>query len=54
MKQGERVYLSTYIFIITMTLILGIEGSANKIGVGIVNERGEILANVRHTYVSPP
>ncbi|KAJ8903613.1 hypothetical protein NDN08_004717 [Rhodosorus marinus] len=33
---------------------LGIEGSANKIGVGIVSEEGEILANVRKTYVSPP
>jgi N6-L-threonylcarbamoyladenine synthase len=28
---------------------LGIEGSANKIGVGIVTEDGKILSNPRHT-----
>jgi len=33
---------------------LGIEGSANKIGVGIVTEDGTILANVRKTFISPP
>ena len=31
-------------------LVLGIEGSANKVGVGIVREDGSILANPRHTY----
>jgi N6-L-threonylcarbamoyladenine synthase len=36
------------------TLALGIEGSANKIGIGIVSLTGDILANVRHTYVTPP
>ena len=30
-------------------LVLGIEGSANKVGVGIVREDGEILANPRRT-----
>jgi N6-L-threonylcarbamoyladenine synthase len=42
-------------------LVLGIEGSANKIGVGIVSDgprRGPggdvILANVRRTYITPP
>jgi N6-L-threonylcarbamoyladenine synthase len=33
---------------------LGIEGSANKIGVGIVRDDGTILANPRHTFVTPP
>lgn len=33
---------------------LGIEGSANKIGVGIVDEQGHILANVRKTHITPP
>ena len=33
---------------------LGIEGSANKLGVGIVREDGTILSNVRHTYITPP
>lgn len=32
-----------------MLIALGIEGSANKIGVGIVREDGEILSNPRHT-----
>jgi N6-L-threonylcarbamoyladenine synthase len=36
-------------------LILGIEGSANKIGVGIVSyPDGRILSNPRRTYVTPP
>eukprot|EP01054_Gregarina_sp_Poly1_P007934 Gregarina_sp_Poly_1__7933@NODE_452_length_8287_cov_521_171290_g369_i0_p3_GENE_NODE_452_length_8287_cov_521_171290_g369_i0NODE_452_length_8287_cov_521_171290_g369_i0_p3_ORF_typecomplete_len364_score47_72Peptidase_M22/PF00814_25/1_1e74Carbam_trans_N/PF02543_15/1_2e07FAE1_CUT1_RppA/PF08392_12/0_1ROK/PF00480_20/0_18ROK/PF00480_20/8_1e03_NODE_452_length_8287_cov_521_171290_g369_i029844075 len=37
-----------------MLLALGIEGSANKIGVGIVNDLGDILANPRRTYITPP
>jgi hypothetical protein len=37
---------------------LGIEGSANKIGIGIVHYNAhlqsfEILANVRKTYITP-
>lgn len=35
-------------------LALGIEGSANKIGVGIVDSEGNILANPRRTYNAPP
>lgn len=34
-------------------LCLGIESSANKVGVGIVADNGDILANVRRTYVAP-
>mmetsp|Transcript_8068 Transcript_8068/g.19739 ORF Transcript_8068/g.19739 Transcript_8068/m.19739 type:complete len:342 (+) Transcript_8068:1888-2913(+) len=39
-----------------MVVILGIEGSANKLGVGIVTDQGEdpILSNPRHTYITPP
>ena len=33
---------------------LGIEGSANKIGVGIVTFDGHILANIRKTYIPSP
>ncbi|EDV95761.1 probable tRNA N6-adenosine threonylcarbamoyltransferase [Drosophila grimshawi] len=36
-----------------MVCALGIEGSANKIGIGIVND-GKVLANVRRTYITPP
>lgn len=35
-------------------IVIGFEGSANKIGVGIVKDDGTILANVRHTYITPP
>ena len=34
--------------------VMGFEGSANKLGVGIVNEKGEILSNPRVTYITPP
>jgi N6-L-threonylcarbamoyladenine synthase len=34
--------------------ILGIESSANKIGIGIVSEDGTIYANVRRTFCAPP
>uniref|UniRef100_A0A250YGN8 N(6)-L-threonylcarbamoyladenine synthase n=1 Tax=Castor canadensis TaxID=51338 RepID=A0A250YGN8_CASCN len=36
-----------------MPAILGFEGSANKIGVGVVRD-GKVLANPRRTYVTPP
>ncbi|KAL2630133.1 hypothetical protein R1flu_014819 [Riccia fluitans] len=35
-------------------IALGFEGSANKIGIGIVKLDGSILANPRHTYITPP
>lgn len=35
-------------------LVLGIEGSANKIGVGIVTKNGDILSNPRRTFITPP
>ncbi|XP_055626004.1 tRNA N6-adenosine threonylcarbamoyltransferase [Toxorhynchites rutilus septentrionalis] len=36
-----------------MVIAIGFEGSANKIGVGIVRD-GDVLANVRETYITPP
>ncbi|EGF76316.1 hypothetical protein BATDEDRAFT_30946 [Batrachochytrium dendrobatidis JAM81] len=39
-------------------IAIGFEGSANKIGIGIIEHKldGEtiVLANVRHTYITPP
>lgn len=39
-------------------LALGLEGSANKLGVGVIKHckdgSTQILANVRHTYITPP
>lgn len=34
-------------------ITIGIESSADKLGVGIITDRGEILANVRKTYKPP-
>lgn len=36
-----------------MVICLGFEGSANKIGIGIVKD-GEVLSNPRKTYITPP
>uniref|UniRef100_A0A6B2L997 N(6)-L-threonylcarbamoyladenine synthase n=1 Tax=Arcella intermedia TaxID=1963864 RepID=A0A6B2L997_9EUKA len=33
---------------------MGFEGSANKIGIGIVTGTGKILANPRETFITPP
>jgi hypothetical protein len=37
-----------------MTRVLGIEGSANKVAVGIVSDDGSVLSNPRKTCVSIP
>ena len=37
-----------------MFYVLGIEGSANKIGVGIVDGKGNVLSNPRKTFITPP
>ncbi|XP_053558216.1 tRNA N6-adenosine threonylcarbamoyltransferase isoform X3 [Bombina bombina] len=36
-----------------MTIVIGFEGSANKIGVGIIKD-GIVLSNPRRTYITPP
>lgn len=36
-----------------MTIAIGFEGSANKLGVGIVRD-GEVLSSCRATYITPP
>jgi len=39
-----------------MVLAIGLEGSANKIGIGIVRDDGEVqvLSNPRKTFITPP
>ena len=32
---------------------LGLEGSANKLGIGILKD-GQVLSNPRETYITPP
>lgn len=34
-------------------MVIGLEGSANKIGIGIIRD-GEVLSNPRATYITPP
>lgn len=36
-----------------MVTALGLEGSANKLGIGVVRD-GVVLSNARHTYIPPP
>ncbi|XP_031466256.1 probable tRNA N6-adenosine threonylcarbamoyltransferase [Phasianus colchicus] len=36
-----------------MPTVLGLEGSANKVGAGVVRD-GQVLSNQRATYVTPP
>lgn len=36
-----------------MVIAIGFEGSANKLGVGIIKD-GVVLSNPRHTYITPP
>jgi hypothetical protein len=36
-----------------MVVAIGFEGSANKLGIGIIKD-GEVLVNVRRTYITPP
>ena len=51
-KAGQKVYTA-----------IGLEGSANKLGVGIIRHqlgdlsqtnRAEVLSNIRDTYITPP
>lgn len=40
-----------------MPIAIGFEGSANKLGVGVIRHEGgkvDILSNVRDTYITPP
>ena len=36
-----------------MVVAIGLEGSANKLGIGIMKD-GKVLSNCRRTYVTPP
>jgi N6-L-threonylcarbamoyladenine synthase len=36
-----------------MVIAVGFEGSANKLGVGIIRDQ-QVLSNIRHTYVTQP
>lgn len=36
-----------------MVVSIGFEGSANKLGIGIVRD-GQVLSNPRRTFITPP
>lgn len=36
-----------------MVIVIGMEGSANKIGIGIIQD-GVVLSNPRKTFITPP
>lgn len=36
-----------------MVIAIGLEGSANKLGIGIIKD-GQVLSNPRVTYITPP
>lgn len=36
-----------------MVTAIGFEGSANKLGIGIIRN-GKVLSNIRRTYITPP
>lgn len=36
-----------------MVVAIGLEGSANKLGIGIIKD-GIVLSNCRRTYITPP
>jgi len=52
-SKGFLDFLSFKHYYCVMVISLGFEGSANKIGVGIVKD-GAVLANPRQTYITPP
>ena len=54
MEGVQTVNAAKHKRITAKTVALGIEGSANKIAVGIVDEDGHIYANPRFTYITPP
>ena len=52
----QRSYIRFWLVIM---IAIGLEGSANKLGVGVIlhppkGGPAQILSNIRHTYVSPP
>ena len=42
-----------YLSSLSMTIAIGFEGSANKLGIGIIKD-GVVLSNARTTYITPP
>ena len=42
-----------YLRSLSMTIAIGFEGSANKLGIGIIKD-GVVLSNARTTNITPP
>ena len=46
---------SPVLIVVVAMIVVGFEGSANKIGVGVVRVPSfDILANPRYTFITPP
>lgn len=52
-KTSKSTVLDTKMSEPKTLIAMGIEGSANKVGVGILDNQGNILSNVRHTFHAP-
>lgn len=52
-EQLQSSFRGALARVVNPMIALGLEGSANKLGVGIIRDR-EVLSNVRHTYITPP
>lgn len=52
---GVIIFFRKFIFkyLLNMVVAIGFEGSANKLGIGIIRD-DEVLSNVRRTYITPP
>ncbi len=48
-RRGRRVKGQR----LKMVIAIGLEGSANKLGIGIIKD-GLVLSNPRRTYITPP
>jgi hypothetical protein len=57
MEQGKvdnsAVLCFLFCSLFNMVIAIGFEGSANKVGVGIIRD-GLVLSNCRRTYITPP
>lgn len=51
--RASQMPWSTFNSFHFLMIALGLEGSANKLGVGILKDN-DILANIRDTYITPP
>lgn len=55
--RAKSAFVTFSFAFLEMPIAIGFEGSANKLGVGVIRHEGgkvDILSNVRDTYITPP